>query len=410
MEGCRVIDTDESSMGPLCGLLVIDASSILAGPLACQVLGDFGADIIKIEHPSAGDGLRGHGPSKDGHPLWWKEVARNKRTVALDLSDRRGAELLLKLVATADVLVENFRPGTLERWGLGWDELTAVNPRLILLRVTGFGQYGPYSRRQAFGTLAEAMSGFAHLNGDPDGPPTLPPFGMADTVAGYVATSAIMMALYHRDARGGAGQVIDISILEAMLSAVGPGPTIYDQLDIVPMRTGNRSLNNAPRNLYATRDGHWVAVSTSALAVARRALEMVGHPEVVDEPWFQTGAGRVTHGDELDAYVKEWIGTRTRDEVTKGFEQAGAAVAPVYTAADIVADEQVLAREMITWVEDEDLGLMAMHNVLFRMSETPGAIRFTGRGLGADTDAILVDGLGLTPEAVASLRSDHVIA
>jgi crotonobetainyl-CoA:carnitine CoA-transferase CaiB-like acyl-CoA transferase len=395
--------------GPLAGLTVIDCSTILAGPLTCQILGDFGAEVIKVEHPQQPDGMRGHGPSVDGQGIWWKEIARNKRTITLNLGRPEGAAVLLDLVRDADVLVENFRPGTLERWGLGWDELRAANPGLILLRVTGFGQEGPYADRPAFGTLVEAMSGFAHLTGQPDGPPTLPAFGLADSIAGIAGASAVSMALYHRDARGGTGQVIDLSLLEPIMMAVGPGPTVYDRTGAIGQRTGNRSQNNAPRNLYRTADDHWVAVSTSADAIARRVMALVGRPEVAEEPWFATGSGRAQHVELLDAIVGEWIGARSRDEVMQAFGEAGAAVAPVYSAADLVADPQVIARGMLTRVEDEDLGGLLQHNVLYRLSETPGAIRSTGRAHGADTEAILAERLGLDAEQLQALRDADVI-
>jgi len=395
--------------GPLAGLRVIDCSTILAGPLTCQILGDFGAEVIKVEHPLRPDGMRGHGTAVDGHGLWWKEVGRNKRTLGLDLSRPEGAEVLIELVRSADVLVENFRPGTLERWGLDWDTLRSANPGLILLRVTGFGQEGPYSGRPAFGTLVEAMSGFAHLTGQPDGPPTLPAFGLADSIAGISGASAVSMALYHRDARGGEGQIIDLSLLEPIMTAVGPAPTIYDRTGTALERQGNRSSNNAPRNLYRTSDGHWVAVSTSADAIAVRVVELVGRPDLATEPWFATGSQRAAHHELLDAVVGDWIGERTRDEVMTAFEGAGAAVAPVYGPADIVADPQVRAREMLVHVPDEDLGDLLQHNVLYRMSATPGSIRSTGRRHGADTDEILTE-LGIDHDRIRALRSSGAVA
>lgn len=396
-------------MGPLQGLRVLDASTVLAGPLCCQVLGDYGADVIKIEHPQRGDSMRGHGHSREGVPLWWKMLSRNKRCVGLSISDPDGADVFLRLVEAADVLVENFRPGTLERWGLGYDVLRARNARLVLARVTGFGQTGPYASRPGFGTIAESMSGFAAITGEPDGPPTLPPFGLADSICGLTAASAVVMALYHRDARGGEGQVIDVSILEPIVTVLGPQPIVWDQLGLVQQRTGNRSENNAPRNCYRTKDAHWVAVSTSANSVAERVMRLVGHPEVIEEPWFATGKGRSEHGDLLDAYVAAWIAERTRDEVIDTFEKAEAAVAPVYDVAELMEDPQARALEMFPRVPDPDLGGVRMQNVLFRMSETPGAIRWTGRALGADTDAILGE-IGIGAERVATLRERGVVA
>ena len=385
---------------------VLDVSTVLAGPLTCQILGDYGAEVIKVEHPR-GDSMRGHGRAKNGVSLWWKMVSRNKRCVALYLGDPEGAEVFRRLVATADVVVESFRPGTFERWGLGYDTLKEINPGLVLVRISGYGQTGPYRERAGFGTLAEAMSGFAAITGEPDGPPTLPPFGLADSIAGLTAANATLMALYHRDARGGTGQEIDVSILEPLVTVLGPQPMIYDQLGEIPERTGNRSVNNAPRNTYRTADDKWVAVSTSANSVAERVMRLIGRPDLIEEEWFGTGSGRVEHVELLDEIVSKWVGKRTRDEVIEAFSEAGAAIAPVYDVAELMADPQIVARDAITEVDDADLGPVRMQNLLFRMSETPGAIRFTGRALGADTDAILGDELGLD---VAGLRERGIVA
>jgi len=396
--------------GPLAGVRVIDASTILAGPLACQVLGDFGADVVKIEHPTKADGMRGHGPAKNGVPLWWKEISRNKQTIGLSLSEPDGAALFLRLAATADVVVENFRPGTLERWGVGPAELHGVNPALVILRITGFGQTGPYAARAGFGTLAEAMSGFAHLTGQADGPPTLPAFGLADSIAGIAASSAVSMALLAREKDpAGRGQVIDLNLLEPIMTAVGPGPTVYQQTGEVGTRHGNRSTNNAPRNAYETSDGEWVAISTSAQSIAERVMHLVGHPEVIDEPWFSAGSTRAEHADELDAMVGGWIAERTRDEVLAAFEEAGAAVAPIYSARDLVEDPHVRGTGMLREVDDVDLGPMVQHDVMWRMSGTPGSIRFTGRAHGQDTDEVLGE-LGLDEDELADLRARGVIA
>ncbi len=395
---------------PLDRLRVVDVSTILAGPLCCQILGDYGADVVKVELPGAGDGMRGHGRTKDGVPLWWKEVARNKRTVAVDLRHPDGADVFRRLAAWSDVIVESFRPGTLERWGLGPDELRRDHPELIVVRLSGFGQAGPYAPRPGFGTLAEALSGFAHLTGPPGGPPTLPAFGLADTLCGIAASAATLMALRHREVQGGTGQVVDLSILAPMLTAAGQAPTVFQQLGLVEGRHGNRSTNNAPRNTYRTKDGSWVAVSSSATRIAERVLRLVGHPEVIDEPWFSTGRGRAEHADVLDGYVADWIAARDRPEVLAAFERAEAAIAPVYTGEDLVADPHVRATGMLTEVDDEDLGRLLMHGVLWTMSESPGRIRFTGRELGADTDEVLVDDLGIDPGTVADLRRSGAVA
>ncbi|GGU83823.1 CoA transferase [Streptomyces albospinus] len=389
--------------GPLAGLRVLDLATLFAGPLAATLLGDFGAEVIKIEHPRRPDPSRGHGPAKDGVGLWWKLLGRNKRTMTLDLSRPGGRDVLLRLAAGADVVIENFRPGTLEKWGLGWAELSAANPRLVLARVTGFGQFGPYAHRPGFGTLAEAMSGFAALTGEPDGPPTLPPFGLADAIAALTTSYAVMAALRGRDATG-RGQVVDLAIIEPMLTVLGPQPLWYDQLGHVQPRTGNRSANNAPRNTYRTADGSWVAVSTSAQSVAERVLRLVGRPELTDEPWFATGAGRARHADELDAAVGGWIARHDRAEVLAAFEKAEAAVAPVYDIRDVLADPQYRALGTLTEIPDDELGTVRMQNVLFRLSGTPGAIRWAGRPHGADTDEVLT-GLGMTAPEIAELRA-----
>ena len=399
----------QASSGPLTDLRVLDISTVLAGPTTCQVLADFGADVIKIEHPTRGDALRGHGAQVDGEGLWWKIVSRNKRCIGLYLGDPAGAQIFEKLVATADVVVENFRPGTLERWGLGYDRLNEINPRLVLCRVTGFGQDGPYAARPAFGTLIEAMSGFAHMTGEADRPPTLPPFGLADSIAGLAGVSAILMAIHHRD-RTGAGQQIDLSILEPLTAALGPHVITYDQTGTVLTRSGNRSSNNAPRNTYLTADDHWVAVSSSAESIARRAMELVERPDFTEQPWFSTGAGRADHADEIDAAMAAWIGARDLGTVVEAFAAAEVALAPVYDVSQYVSDPQVQAREAVVTVDDESLGPVAMQNVLFKMSATPGKVHHTGRSLGADTDVVLGDELEFTREQLAELRASGVIA
>jgi len=390
------------SPSSLDGLRVLDLATLFAGPLAATMLGDFGADVIKVEHPHKPDPSRGHGPAKDGVGLWWKLLGRNKRNLTLDLSSPGGRDVLLRLASESDVIIENFRPGTLEKWDLGWEQLSAANPRLVLARVTGFGQFGPYARRPGFGTLAEAMSGFAAITGEPDGPPTLPPFGLADSIAALSTAYAVMAALRSRD-RTGRGQVIDMAIIEPMLTVLGPQPIWYDQLGYVQPRTGNRSANNAPRNTYRTADGKWLAVSTSAQSVAERVLRLVEHPEFLDEPWFATGAGRAGHADELDEAVGGWIARHDRDEVVAAFEQADAAVAPINDIRDVMADEQYRALDSITEVEDEELGTVRMQNVLFRLSETPGAIKWAGRPHGSDTESVLAE-LGLSEREIADLR------
>ncbi|QFU92146.1 CaiB/BaiF CoA-transferase family protein [Amycolatopsis sp. YIM 10] len=392
--------------GALSGIRVLDTATLFAGPLAATVLADFGAEVIKIEHPN-GDPVRSHGAQRDGVGLWWKMLGRGKEAITLYLGSPEGQEVFRRLVADADVVIENFRPGTLERWGLGYDELREINPGLVLARVTGFGQVGPYAKRPGFGTLAEAMSGFAAITGEPDGPPTLPPFGLADGIAALTTAFAVLTALRARE-RTGEGQVVDLAIIEPILTLLGPQLIAYDQLGELQERTGNRSANNAPRNTYRTRDGRWVAISTSAQSIAERVMRLVGRPELIDEPWFASGRERARHADELDEAVGSWIAQRDRDEVIKVFEAAQAAVAPIYNAADIMADPQFQALGTIATLDDEELGPVKMQNVLFRLSRTPGGIRSTGAPLGAHTEQVLAR-YGITGKQLDSLREKGVI-
>ncbi|MEM7351760.1 MAG: CoA transferase [Acidobacteriota bacterium] len=400
-------DASETLRGPLAGLRVLDAATLFAGPLAATMLGDFGAEVIKIEHPK-GDPVRYHGHRKGDVPLWWKMVGRNKQAVTLNLSHERGQEILRDLVAQADVLIEGFRPGTLERWNLAPETLHEINPRLVIARVTGFGQFGPYSKRPGFGTLAEAMSGFAAITGEPDGPPTLPPFGLADGISALATSNAILMALRARD-QTGRGQVVDLAIIEPILTILGAQPIWYDQLGVKQKRRGNRSVNNAPRNTYRTRDDRWVAISTSAQSIAERVMRLVGHPEVIDQPWFASGAERAKHGAELDAYVGGWIAERDFDEVVREFEAAEAAVAPIYDIEDIFADPQFAALGTLATVEDEELGSVRMQNVMYRLTETPGSIRWAGRRLGQDNAEVYSSLLHLSEADLHDLAEEGVI-
>ena len=393
-------------MQALAGIKVIDMATLFAGPMAATILGDFGADVLKIEHPK-GDPSRSHGAAKNGVGLWWKMLSRNKKAITLYLGAPEGQEIFRQLVKDADVVIENFRPGTLERWGLGYEQLAEINERLILARVTGFGQFGPYAHRPGFGTLAEAMSGFAHITGQPDGPPTLPPFGLADGIAALAASTAILTALRARELTH-RGQVVDLAIIEPILTVLGPQPTVYDQLGIIQQRTGNRSNNNAPRNTYRTADNRWVAISTSAQSVAERAIRLVGHPELIDEPWFATGSERARHADELDDAVGSWIAQHTFEEVARAFEEAHAAVSPIYDVSHVLADPQYQALQSIISIDDDELGPLKMQNVLFRLSETPGQIRSTGPRLG-EHNAEILGGLGIVPSQLEDLKKKGVI-
>jgi len=399
----------EKKAPPLKGLRVIDAATVIAGPTIGMLMGDFGADVIKVEHPR-GDVLRETGQKKDGVGLWFKMANRNKRCVTLNFSHAKGQALFKELVKTADVLIENFRTGTMEKWGLGWEDLKQINPRLVMVRVTGFGQTGPYKNRPGFGTIAEAFSGFASITGVPDGPPTLPNFGLADGVAAAYGTFAAMFALYHRDAQGsGEGQYIDLSIYEPLFQVMGPQPMEYDQLGVVQQRWGNRSKNNAPRNTYQSKDGHWVAISTNSPAIVTRVLTLCGGPEVAADPRFQTPQDRVKHIDEIDGIVAGWIKQHDLKTVLDEFEKAEAAIGPAYTIDQIYQDPQYQARNDIIEIEDEDLGKLRMTNAFPFMSETPAEVRHPGQRKGQSNEEILCGELGLSKEELAKLKEEGAI-
>jgi crotonobetainyl-CoA:carnitine CoA-transferase CaiB-like acyl-CoA transferase len=401
------VSTDSSQL-PLEGLKVVDAASLFAGPVIATMLGDYGADVIKVEHPS-GDNLRTMGWEKDGVSLWWAVIGRNKRSVTIKLSEPRGAEAMKRLLTDADVLIENFRTGTLERWGLGWDVLHELNPNLVMVRTTGFGQTGPYKNRPGFGTLAESLSGYAHINGFPDGPPTLPPFALGDGVAAMTGAFATMMALWWRD-RGGTGQMIDLSIYEPLFWILGPQASVYDQLGIVQNRTGNRAPFTAPRNAYQAKDGRWLGLSGSSQSIAERVMRLVGRPDVVDEPWFANHDGRLAHQDELDEAIATWIAERDTEEVVEAFEEQQAAIAPVLSIADIFDDPQFIARETITTVDHPVLGDLKMQNVIPRLDTTPGRISHPGVDLGAHNRDVLHDELGYSDQELGEMAEAGVIA
>lgn len=363
---------------PLEGLRVLDLSSLYAGPLIATNLGDFGAEVIKVEHPR-GDDARRWGLSKNGVPLWWKVISRNKRLITLDLHEPEAQQKVRALFRWADVVVENFRPGRLEQWGLGFADLQKVNPRAIMVRVTGFGQTGPRSSQPGFGTLAEAFSGFAYITGQPDGPPTLPPFGLADGVAALAGTYAVMMALYWRDAKGGnQGQYIDLSLYEPLFNILGPQAIEYTQTGTVQQRQGNRSKRTSPRNTYLTKDGHWVALSGGTQQVVDRMYQVIGRPELSQDSRYNNARGRLEHADEIDGWIADWIGTHNLEEVLQRFEEIEAPIAPINSIAQILQDPQYLARQSFLEVPDEDLGSVIMQNVVPRLSLTPGRIQHPG--------------------------------
>ncbi len=397
------------SRGALDGLTVLDVATLGAGPWVATFLAEFGADVIKVEQPGGGDGMRRFGPQKGGVGLMWRSMSRNKRCVTLNFRVPEGQDLLRRLVARADVVIENFRPGTLAGWGIGYEHLRAVNRGLVMLHVTGFGQTGPYSPRPGFGTLAEAMSGFAHVTGPPDAPPTLPPLALADGIAAAFGTYAVMIALYHRDHRGGEGQEIDLALYDGLMRFMEPMLLEYDQLGTVRGRTGNRIADSAPRNTYRTADGHWVALSGSAQSIAERILEAVERPELIHDPRFADNAARVRHMDELDEVIGGWIGRHALEQVVTRFEECEAALGPVYDASQIFADPHFRARESLVTVPDPVLGALTLCNVVPRLSATPGAIAWLGPALGVHNEDVYCGRLGLGRAEIEGLRARGVV-
>jgi crotonobetainyl-CoA:carnitine CoA-transferase CaiB-like acyl-CoA transferase len=399
------IKFDPAATGPLDGIRVLDLTRLVAGNMLSLQLADFGADVIKIEPPS-GDPLRDW--RDGGHALHWKTYARNKRSIVLNFRHAEAKTALLRLAATADVFIENFRPGTLEEMEIGPQVLLKVNPNLIIVRVSGFGQTGPYAPLPGFGTLVEAMSGFAARTGFPDREPVLPPLALADMIAGLYGAFAVMTALRARD-RGGRGQVIDLSLLEAMFSVMGPEAAIFRQTGVVKERTGSGSHTSAPRNVYRCRDGHYVAMSGSTEAMARRIFGVIGRTDMIADARFSSNAARVKNRALVDEAVGGWFAARTREEALQVMRKAGVTVGPVYTVADAVTDAHFRDRRVVVDVEDAELGAVPMHNIVPRLSQSAGVWRRPAPRLGEHTDAVLAEA-GFDREAIERLKKKGAAA
>jgi crotonobetainyl-CoA:carnitine CoA-transferase CaiB-like acyl-CoA transferase len=392
-------------MKPLDGVRVLDLSRMVAGGIAGMLLADFGADVVKVEQPGSGDPLRQW--TSGGQSLWWKVYARNKRFVTLNLKSAEGRDLLLRMLPQYDVLMESFVPGTLERLGLDWETLRARHPQLILLRISGWGQTGPDSRRPGFGTLVEAASGFADMNGEPGGAPIVPGFPLADSVSALYASNAIMFALYHRHVHGAEGQVIDLSLFESLFSLLGPLPAEFAASGTVRRRDGSRSRNAGPRGCYRTADGEWIAVSGSTPKMAERFLRSYGLEHLLEDPRFATNGARVAHSRELDEGIARAIGERTLAENVAIIEANELTAVPVQSVADIEAHPHWRARALTVEVPNGS-GRVRMHNVVPRLSTTPGEIRWPGGELGQDNHAVY-EALGLSAADQERLRAGGVI-
>jgi crotonobetainyl-CoA:carnitine CoA-transferase CaiB-like acyl-CoA transferase len=391
---------------PLDRIRVLDLSRLVAGNMLSLQLADFGAEVIKIEDPRKGDPLRDW--RTNNISVHWKVYARNKKSVTLNLRAAEGLDLLRKLVATAQVFIENFRPGTLEDMGIGPKALLAINPHLIIVRVSGWGQDGPYRLKPGFGSLVEGMSGFASKNGFADRPPVLPPLALADMIAGLYGSNAVLIALREIEQNSGQGQVIDLPLLDPIFSILGPEAALYRLTQRIEPRVGSRSNNTAPRNVYETSDGRFIAISASIQSMAERLYRAIGRADMIDDPRFRTNTDRVKNIDEADRPVAEYIKARTLAENLSVFEAAEVTAAPVYDIDQFIADPHVQAREIVTDLPDPEMGSVPMHAVVPRLSGTPGEIRFPAPALGEHNDAIL-GGLGFSAEALADLRQRKVI-
>ncbi len=397
------------STGPLHGVRVVDAATLAAGPLVATAMGEFGADVIKVEQPGVGDPLRTWGDRKDEIGLVWKSMSRNKRCVTLDLRQTEGQELFHGLLDKSDVLIVGNRPSAMARWGIDYDSVHERHPELVMLHVSGYGSGGPKSDSPGFGTLAEAMSGFAHLTGQPDGPPTLPPFMLADGVAALAATYAVMMALYHRDVHGGGGQLVDVNLIEPLARLIESSTLAYDQLGKITGRVGNRFDASAPRNAYRTADDKWLAISSASPNIAARVYRAIDRPDLAENPDYVDSIPRQRRAGEVDKLVEDWVATRTLAEAMATFEAASVAAAPIYDAEQLMADGHLVARGTFVEIDDPDLGTMTVQAPVAVLTETPGRIDYLGRPLSADSDAVFAELLGIDPDRLAALRASGVI-
>lgn len=399
-------DFDKQAAGPLQGIRVLDLTRLVAGNMLTLQLADMGADVIKIEPAGKGDPLRAW--TENGIEAFWKVYCRNKKSLAIDFRADGADGVLLRLAEGADVLVENFRPGRMEEMGLGPDILLGRNPKLIMVRVSGFGQTGPYRERPGFGSMVEAMSGFASRNGYPDRLPLLPPLALADMIAGLQGAYATMVALREVELKGGKGQVLDISLFEPILSILGPEAYGYQLTGKIKQRSGNRSNTSAPRDVYATRDGGAIALSASIQAMAERLFRVIGREDMISDPRFRTNADRVRNRDEVNDIVAEWVALRDRDDVLAIFAEAGVTGAPVYDVGDVIDDPNLTAREVLVELPDGETGTVLHHNIHPRLSATPGTFRLPAPELGQHTVELLAEA-GYGAEEIEALRSGGVI-
>lgn len=395
--------------GPLSSLRVVDFTTMISGGFAASTLADFGADVISVEHPTKHDPIRSWKPRVDGESMWWKSLGRNQRCITLDLSSERGQALARELVADADVVLENFRPGTMEEWNLGYEDLAAVNAGVVMVRISGYGQTGPYAEKPGFGSVAEGISGWAHSNGFPDSDPLLPPIPLADLTAGQYAAQAAAFAIIERELEAGEeGQVIDVGLYEPLFRLFIGQVEAYDAAGYLAQRTGNRSENSAPRNVYPTADGH-IALSASSQRIFENVMAAIDREELIEDPRFRTNADRLDNVEELDAIIAAWTEDRTTAEAIERLEASDAIVGPINDMSDVFEDPHFAAREDIVSVTDPDLGDVKTHGTVPKYSRTPGEVSHLGPDAGAHNEEVYLEEVGLDEETYADLADDQVI-
>jgi len=396
--------------GPLEGIRILDLSTVIAAPFGATLLADFGADVIKVEMPNVGDPLRNLGPYYEGEGLRWPGIARNKKSLTLDLRQEEGKEILRELVKKSDMIIENFRTGTLEKWGVGYEALKEINPDLVMIRVTGYGQTGPYAHKAGFGTPATAFSGFTYLHGYPDRPPISPSFSLTDYVTGIYVAFAAVTALYHRDCQEeGTGQFVDVSLYESMFRMMEFLVTDYDVTGTIKERSPGLSGHSAPAGNFLTKDGSWIILVTSSDKTFERLAKAMGREDMLTDERYSTNSVRLTRFEEVNGIVADWIRTKTKDELQTYLDECGVPMSQIYSIRDIFEDPQYKARENIVEVEHPRLGKVKIPGVVPKFSETPGSIRQIAPDLGEHTDEILKDIIGLDDESIAKLKEKKVI-
>lgn len=392
------------------GLRVLEMGQLIAGPFASRLLAEFGADVIKVESPTTGDPIRTWRIVENGTSLWWYVQSRNKKSITLDLRQEEGQEIIRRLVKEIDILIENFRPGTMEKWGLSYEELKKINPKLIMLRVSGYGQDGPYRDKPGFGSIGEAMGGLRYITGYPDRPPTRVGISIGDSLSALYAVIGALMAVYHRDVNGtGEGQVIDVALYESVFSLMESVIPEYDRARVIRERTGSTLPGITPSNTYACADGKYVVIGANGDAIFKRLMNAIGRTDIAEDPRFENNAKRSEQAEYLDGIIEEWTKSMPFNEVIKYLDKARVPAGSIYSVEDILNDPHYQARQMIQDVEVEGLGNLKMPGIVPKMSATPGSIEWAGPKLGQHTEDVLKENLQLTKEQIEELKDKGII-